>query len=82
MKSKTFGRKLTLNKKTIADLDGSQMKNAYGGIDCTVHRTNCTLCHTDCTCEYTGVCCTNGCPTECTCGTGDPLCPCVSKTVE
>lgn len=31
MKPKTFSRKLSLNKKTIAHLNGKEMKKAHGG---------------------------------------------------
>jgi len=31
MKTKKFSKKLTLNKKTIADLINSEMKGVYGG---------------------------------------------------
>ena len=33
MKSKNFKKKLTLNKKTIADLNILEMKDIYGGMD-------------------------------------------------
>jgi natural product precursor len=36
MKTKKYARKLTLNKKTIADLNSSEMKNAHGGADTNV----------------------------------------------
>lgn len=60
MKSKTFRKKLVLNKKTISNLDDAMMKriaggyqppttSAYYGLCCqyplTIPRT---LCHTDC----------------------------------
>lgn len=32
MKTKKFSKKLKLNKKTIADLPGNEMKGARGGI--------------------------------------------------
>jgi hypothetical protein len=31
MKTKKFNKKLTLNKKTISNLENGQMKDAYGG---------------------------------------------------
>ena len=31
MKSKTFTKKLVLNKKTVADLKGKEMKDVVGG---------------------------------------------------
>jgi hypothetical protein len=62
MKSKTFGKKLTLNKKTVADLSIGKMQNAYGGQDAPYKSLLYPL----------TVCC----PTECTCGpTGIPGCP-------
>jgi len=33
MKTKKFSKKLTLNKKTIADLNNGEMKNVHGGGD-------------------------------------------------
>jgi hypothetical protein len=84
MKTKKFRNKLTLNKKTIAHLDMDKMKNAYGGVKETI---TCPITNTDCTCVNT---CPNTCgdtcwtwcavcPTECTCGTGVPFCPCASN---
>jgi len=32
MKTKKFNKRLSLNKKTIADLNGKEMKNAIGGV--------------------------------------------------
>lgn len=31
MKTKTFNKKLALNKKTIVDLNNEEIKNAFGG---------------------------------------------------
>jgi len=31
MKTKKFSKKLTLNKKTVADLNSKEMKDAHGG---------------------------------------------------
>jgi hypothetical protein len=71
MKSKNFSKKLTLNKNTIADLNMDKMRGVYGGKDAPPIRetdqVTCCLAITGC------------CPTECTCGTGDPLCNCVSR---
>jgi hypothetical protein len=33
MKKKVFSKRLELNKKTVANLDGGQMANAKGGSD-------------------------------------------------
>ncbi|MCX6582941.1 MAG: class I lanthipeptide [Candidatus Aminicenantes bacterium] len=53
MKSKVIGKKLALNKKTIADLKTGKMKDVYGGGDVTVPATppiGCTqTCLTNCT---------------------------------
>lgn len=69
MKSKKITKKLNLNKKTVADLNHDQLKNAHGGFKITVHLTNCLAC------TYT---CANTCPNTCvSCGpTGDIDCPC------
>jgi hypothetical protein len=58
MKSKKFSMKLTLNKKTIANLNDNAMKEVHGGIEtisacpipaCIVSHTYChTSCATDC----------------------------------
>jgi hypothetical protein len=70
MKSKTFRKKLTLNKKTIADLNMGKMNKVYGGILESYNQTACT-------CEITGGCCTYGCPTENSCRpTGEFNCIC------
>lgn len=44
MKTKTFERKLTLNKKTIDDLSNGEMKDVYGGITCPLTYT-CSSCN-------------------------------------
>jgi hypothetical protein len=64
MKTKRFHKKLVLNKKTIADLNGYMMGNVHGGIDITNSQTDsCCLVHTDCPD------CTQTCLTNCnTCG--------------
>jgi natural product precursor len=62
-----FNQKLSLNKKTIANLRGAEMKNVKGGI---------TAFYETCTCE--SYCCTGhtcviiGCDTEISCWI---LCP-------
>jgi hypothetical protein len=47
MKSKTFSKKLTLNKKTVADLSIDKMKNVLGGAlityGCWQSPVNCTV---------------------------------------
>jgi hypothetical protein len=61
MKSKNFKKKLTLNKKTVADLSSGSMKNARGGI----HKPSVSACDPGCTmfvsaCEGTCTCCGGG----------------------
>ncbi|MCP5106757.1 MAG: hypothetical protein GY950_25455 [bacterium] len=51
MKLKKFNKKLLLNKKTIADLNGGEMKNALGGVppDLSDHvgpKSGCIICPT------------------------------------
>jgi hypothetical protein len=69
MKSKVIGKKLALNKETIADLKTGKMKEVYGGGDITVPATPPIGCTNSCAI----------CPTECTCGTVDNICPCASR---
>jgi len=60
MKTKIFNKKLSLNKKTVADLNNKEMQGVHGGAE-TVERTICiTKCATDCpVCTITRctVCC-------------------------
>jgi hypothetical protein len=70
MKTKKIKSKLTLNKKTIAHLNGMDMDNLKGGVRttgtivvsvclcCTDEYTKCLL-----SCADTCNCPTNGCPT-------------------
>lgn len=44
MKSKTFQKKLTLNKSTIAQLEGKEMKHANGGWEVTSPSNNPYVC--------------------------------------
>jgi len=59
MKTKTFSKKLSLNKKTVADLNNKDMQSVHGGA--TAEKTVCiTRCVTDCAlCTMTrcSVCC-------------------------
>jgi hypothetical protein len=71
MKTKIIKRKLFLNKKTIVDLNGSQMEHLKGGIDeppkpCidTYARSGCpsgvtcvTVCSCPSACSLGGACC-------------------------
>lgn len=71
MKSKVSVKKLSLNKKTVADLNSGKMGEVYGGEN--RYTPTCTQpppCSETCSIPV--------CPTECTCGTGNPICPCVS----
>jgi hypothetical protein len=54
MKTKKFSMKLTLNKKTIVNLNDNAMKEAHGGISetCRCPTYGVTSCGTDC---YSGV---------------------------
>jgi natural product precursor len=53
MKQKKIGKKLSLNKKTIADLNLKEMKDVYGGFNNSMRITACT-CKT---CSAPGACC-------------------------
>ena len=51
MKPKYVSKKLTLNKKTITNLNGSEMKDVYGGCypthvnsGCPIHTQTCFTC--------------------------------------
>lgn len=46
MKTEKFAKKLSLNKKTIADLGNGEMKVIQGGKENTVPWSNCYLCYT------------------------------------
>ncbi len=50
MKTKKFNKKLTLNKKTVVNLDSSNMNGVQGGIVETYYTcpTNLTHCRTRC----------------------------------
>jgi hypothetical protein len=68
MKSKVSVKKLSLNKKTVADLNSGKMREVYGGEAKTRPVTPPIGCTETC----------SPCPTECTRLTGIPNCPCVS----
>jgi hypothetical protein len=59
MKPKTFEKKLSLNKKTIANLKDDELSHAVGGINepPTEHTCMANTCPTDC----------GTCATHCTC---------------
>ncbi len=59
MKPKKLSKKLSLNRKTIANLTGNVMTNVKGGGTITTV----SLCETKCTCIDT--ICGNTCPTNC-----------------
>ena len=77
MKPKVFSKKLSLNKKTIAHLNGNDMKEAHGGIGKSAEYSNCIDCTVTC-----GTCFTDcgTCNTKCgSCDTNqtiDPLGAC------
>ncbi len=87
MKTKTFKKKLTLNKKTIADLTSGKLSHVKGGLlktdpPCLVRITEETCPVTGCgnTCFSEGleyICCSGTCAWTCSgCGTvcGGPAC--------
>lgn len=68
MKTKKFEKKLSLNKKTIADLEAGEQNAVKGGFGGT-GRSFC-WCYPSlptCTCPYTGV------PVCLLCGGGEPI---------
>ncbi len=44
MKRKKFNKRLSLNKKTVANLDSREMKSLNGGYEITIYVTNCPQC--------------------------------------
>ncbi len=74
MKAKKFNKKLSLNKKTVANLNNGQMNDVLGG----VHKTTTTapFCQFSCvdtcriTCDCTETCTCSECGTIC----GGPYC--------
>ena len=74
MKPKKLSKKLGLNKKTIADLNNGEMKNAYGR-EQDIYRTTyafpdcvtCPTCQTCQTCETCQSCNFTDPPVACTC---------------
>lgn len=60
MKQKKSGKKLNLNKKTIAALDNRQINAARGGIGVT-----CGTCAQTCTCRQHCAYCVTGVLTSC-----------------
>ncbi len=79
MKAKKFNKRLSLNKKTIANLNGGMMGNVYGGIilptkppaatclECTTNETiyPCETCYTCETCVTMCDTCDTWCPYFC-----------------
>jgi len=75
MKTKKITKKLSLNKKTVADLNHGELKNAQGGYGPSVNYSNCLACTHSC-----GGTCLNTChPSDCP--TGDPWCGCPVETL-
>lgn len=44
MKTINFTKKLSLNKKTVVNLENDELKQVHGGIDLSVRWTNCLEC--------------------------------------
>ncbi len=64
MKSKNLSKRLILNKKTIADLNGSEMKNVVGGVFEAGIRCDSvysTICESVVICVYTKSKCVSVC---------------------
>ena len=59
MKSKVFSKKLSLNKKTVANLNNKEMQDIYGGetVEPTVCKTRCITDCVACTMTRCSVCC-------------------------
>jgi hypothetical protein len=83
MKTKTFRKKLTLNKKTVVNLTGNAMNDVYGGRPNTEDQcvTLDSLCvggpfYTNCVSDC--IDCTNACSNQCTVGCTKEACsqPC------
>ena len=78
MIKKSFRKKLSLNKKTIANLGTDKMSRVNGGIEETLsYMPDCNICDTSNTCNTCNTC---NCPTN-TCNDcqSDPeymTCPC------
>ena len=69
MRPKRLNKKLVLNKTTIANLTGNEMRGVYGGAPKeTVKNSRCF------TCVETDACETNACETD-ACETMEPECP-------
>ncbi len=75
MKPKKFRSKLSLNKKTIADLNGKEMGHLKGGCNKTGVQSGCVFtnytclaetCHTNCVITCEGVTCQGTLP-DCPC---------------
>jgi hypothetical protein len=65
MKTKKFNKKLALNKKTVADLNGSDMDYAHGGgiPPCELTQGHSTCPTADISCG--GTCAASECQSEC-----------------
>ena len=65
MKTKKFNKSLSLNKKTIADLNSKEMKNLHGGGDQSAN-TDCASCLVTGCCPPTlGTACFQSCVIIC-----------------
>jgi len=65
---KKLSKKLSLNKKTVVNLDEKSMKNLQGGYEQSIARTNCPLCFVvvteTCSCAESA-CCPESFQTDC-----------------
>jgi hypothetical protein len=66
MKTKNFKKRLTLNKKTIVNLDNGQLAQAKGGATATTCETCSPTCETCVPVPYLTDNCTGDCTDNCT----------------
>jgi hypothetical protein len=71
MKAKNINKKLFLNKKTVADLNGSQMEHLKGGIDKPPEPCRDTYANSGC---HTGLTCATVCSCPSACSLGGNCC--------
>lgn len=74
MKTKKINKKLSLNKKTVANLDSGAMNAIYAGYHPPTYLITCPQgCNTEVSCLFTM------CPTDVT-GYQDTCIPCITET--